>query len=722
MYRFGPFEADLSRWELRKHGTRLKVQEQPLRVLEALLEKPGELVSREQLRERLWPSDTFVDFEKSLNGAVAKLRQALSDSAEGPVYVETAARKGYRFIAPVSLVPDAPGELPQTRQTPASGAGASRRWIWIGAAAGTTVIVCLAILYQLRSTLESAGVAGPISFVISMPPNTRLAGRPFAPQMAVSPDGQSTVFVATGPDGAALYLRPMSSESSQRLEGTEEAELPFWAPNGREVGFWSQGKLKTATVSGGAVRVLCDAPQFYGASWSKDGTILFASELVLYRVPAQGGARTQVTFLSRGATQVGTLESSRTDFRHSWPQFLPDGQRFLFFIAESDPRKSGVFLGSLDGGSPQLVFPNATKAMFSPPDFLVYERDATLFAQHWDLAKRRSRGDAVVLAKGVDAFSIGSAGFTLSEAGVLAYRTGSPMDSQLVVRDRDGRRLRTIGPPGPYLQFTVSPDEKLAALSVRLRRDRSSAYKLWLCQLENEVISRLDFGEESQADPVWSPDSKRVAFAAFPVDGMKSRLFQWTVGEAAPQFLFADGNSNKPDDWSPDGKVLLCRRNDVSAFTLPVGDRAEPSLVGDTAYRKDQLHFAPDGRMVAFNAGRPPQAEVFVAAFPGFTGRTQVSSSGGVQPIWRRNGKELFYLAPDGAVMSVAVESGSSLKAGAPRTLFKSGVKWLNQYSDGVSQYAASADGQRFYLLEPVPSPPEGELHIVTNWDARLGR
>jgi hypothetical protein len=203
---------------------------------------------------------------------------------------------------------------------------------------------------------------------------------------------------------------------------------------------------------------------------------------------------------------------------------------------------------------------------------------------------------------------------------------------------------------------------------------------------------------------------------------MESRLLLWTVGEAAPHFLFADGNSNKPDDWSPNGRLLACRRNDVLGFILPVGDRAEPSLVGDTPYRKDQVHFSPDGRMVGYNAGRPPNTEVFLATFPGFTGRTQVSSYGGVQPMWRRDGKELFYLAPDGAVMSVAIESAAPLKPGSPRALFNSGVRRLNQYSDAVSQYAPSADGQRFYLLEPVPFPPEGELHVVMKWDAGIGR
>jgi eukaryotic-like serine/threonine-protein kinase len=633
------------------------------------------------------------------------------------VYVETVARKGYRFIAPMTLPADSSVAMPLPAPAQAAWPAVPGNWIWIFAAA---VVIVVAMLNQKMLRRESAGVLGPVSFVVSMPQNTRLAGRPYNPSMAVSPDGESMVFVAAGPEGASMYLRQMASEINQRLDGTEDAALPFWAPDGREVGFYSQGKLKAVPVSGGPVRVLCDAPQFFGGTWAKDGTILFGSDFVLFKIAARGGARTQVTFTSPAASRVGTLDGSRGDFRHSWPQFLPDGRRFLYFIADSDPLKTGVFLGSLDGASPRLLFLNATRAMFSGPDFLLYVRDGSLFAQHWDTVRWRSRGEAALIAQGVNVFSTANAGFTVSEAGVLAYRTGSPKDSQLVVRDRDGKRLKTVGPPASYVQFAISPDEKMAALNVRLARDQSWVYRLWLYNVQNEVISQLDFGEESQADPVWSPDSKRVAFAAFPLEGMKTRLLLWNVGDAAPQFLFADGNSNKPDDWSPDGRLLLCRRNDILAFTVPVKDKIESDLVGDMPARKDQLRFSPNQKMVAYNQGRPPLTDVFIADFPGFTARTQVSLHRGVQPVWRRDGKELFYLALDGTIMSVAIESAAALTVGSPKALFNSGVSWLNQYSDGVSQYAPSADGKRFYLLEPVQSPPEGELHVVTRWQARL--
>ena len=274
MHRFGPFEVNFAAGELRKNGIRIGVQEQPLRILEALLEKPGELVSRDQLRDRLWPSDTFVDFEGSLNAAVAKLRQSLGDAAERPGYIETVPKKGYRFIAPVSPIPESPSAaLPQESPEPVPRT-IPRPRTWIAAMVGVLVIGGAGTYIWRNGRLGPTGVTGSVSFTVLMPPGKQLIGPNYFPNFAVSPDGRSLAFVAAGADGPAIYLRAMSSETSQRLEGTELARLPFWSPDGREIGFISADKLKAITVRSGVVRALCDAPWFFGATWSQDGTIL----------------------------------------------------------------------------------------------------------------------------------------------------------------------------------------------------------------------------------------------------------------------------------------------------------------------------------------------------------------------------------------------------------------------------------------------------------------
>jgi DNA-binding winged helix-turn-helix (wHTH) protein/Tol biopolymer transport system component len=709
MYRFGVFEADFVTCELRKSGLRIRIQEQPLRILEALLEKPGELVSREQLRDRLWHSDTFVDFERSLNAAVAKLRQSLGDSADRPIYIETVAKKGYRFIAPIIPMPLPEPVVESVAQAPpqSAPAGIPKPRAWIAALAGVLALGGAA-LYSWRSARPSPNSdPGPVSFTISMPPGKHLAGAGYFPNSVISPDGRNLVFLASGAEGPELYLRSMASETSQRLEGTEYARLPFWSPDSREIGFVSRDKLKTIAVRGGAERVLCDTKEFFGATWSKEGTILFGSDFGLYKIAATGGQREQVT----------KLDQARKDFRHSWPQFLPDGRRFLFFIAvDNDPAQSGVFLGSLDGGDPKLVFLNRTRAIFAPPDFLVYVNGSALVAQQWDIAGRRSLGEPHTIAKDVRQFTIGAAAFSLSENGVLAYRTGSIPSSQPVIYRRDGTRIRKAGTPGLYTQFVISPDEITAALQVSIPSKISPFSKIWILQMDSDIVTRFDFGDESYANPVWSSDSKRMIFSSYIVGGMSSQLWQWKVGEAPPAFFFADDKFSTPQDWSLDGKLLLYRRGDGGASSIQIGNSAISEDVSGTKKMTDRLRLSPDARHVAYSADLAGRQEVFIADFPGFKNPKQVSSYGGGSPNWNRSGKELFYIGRGGNVMSVTFDLATSLIPAKPKELFKP-VPPL-----AAGSLSSSADGQRFYLLETMPGPVEDELHVITNWNAGIGR
>ena len=709
MHRFGPFEVNFSAGEIRKNGIRIGVQEQPLRILEALLERPGELVSREQLRTRLWPSDTFVDFEGSLNAAVAKLRQSLGDAAERPVYIETVPRKGYRFIAAAIPIQEPPSEAPLQNTTEVVPPRIPKSRMWIAAMAGALVIGGAGTYFWRSGRLGPTGVTGSVSFTVLMPPGNQLIGPGYFPNFAVSPDGRSLAFVAAGADGPAIYLRPMSSESSRRLEGTEPARLPFWSPDGREIGFISADKLKAITVRSGVVRVLCDAPWFFGATWSRDGTILFSSDFELYRVPAGGGQR----------KKVAGLVAPRGELRHGWPQFLPDGKRYLFLLGKyNDPQNNGVYLGTLDGAPPQLLFLNRTKALFSPPDLLVYVKNSALVAQPWDLEGRRSLGEPHTITNDVNTYTVGSASFSLSGNGVLGYLTTSIGDSQFAVYRRDGTRVRSVGTPGPYTHLAVSPDEKMAAFSVRMKKEKSPFHKIWLLQMENGVISPFEFEDLSYNHPVWSPDSKRLVFSSHIVGFMKGRLWQLKVGETTPTFVYEDGKPIIPQDWSSDGQTLLCRRVEDPAFSLSTATYSGANDIKDTPFRKDQMRLSPDGRWIAYFSDRMDRPEVFIAAFPGFTDTKQVSPNGGVQPVWSRSGKELYYLGPGRTMMSVSIESGATLNPATPKVLFKTAFSLA---ANANSRYAVSADGNTFYILEPLPAPVEDEIHIVTNWNAELG-
>lgn len=340
VYRFAAFEVDPATGEVRKSGIRIRVQEQPLKLLAALLERPGALITRDELHRRLWPEDTFVDFEHGLNAAATRLRQALGDFAQTPRFIESVPRRGYRFVGPVERVDfNAEAETPQLSEVDAIAApnevsstrgevepqvqsaappGPQKRSrfglpVWITAIA---VLLCASIfvLFRFGDRLPDR----PVTFTLLPPEGTRFAE---FDTLAVSPDGRTLAFTATSSSGDQyLWVRPLDREQPHRLDDTAGASFPFWSPDASTIGFFMNGKLKRIDASGGPAQTICDAPGGRGGSWSPSGIIVFAptSDSSLFQVPAGGGAPKLVT----------KLNPSRNELTHRRPSFLPDGAPF----------------------------------------------------------------------------------------------------------------------------------------------------------------------------------------------------------------------------------------------------------------------------------------------------------------------------------------------------------------------------------------------------------
>ncbi len=560
---------------------------------------------------------------------------------------------------------------------------------------------------------------GATRFSIPPPDGYTIAPGPWAPEIAVSPDGRTIAVVLTGSNGTkALWVRALAVSAFQKLEGTDGADLPFWSPDSQSVGFFADGELKRVSIAGSGVQTLCAAAEAEGGTWSQGGVILYGQRRgPLMRVAAAGGEPTPATNLQNGKFDADV-----------WPQFLPDGAHFLYLALTSNrlnrPANNSILMGSLDSDRTRLVVRSESAVRFCPPNHLLFVREGNLLAQLFDTRRMQLSSEPVRVSEDVAAAYWGRAAFSVSNNGVLVFRAsppGNPGDTaRLIWRDRRGTQLGEVGVPGPYVQVALSPDGKLAALEVR---DGSTEH-IGLLDLSSGVVSQLTSGGGSQMDPVWSPDSRSLLYAAYERPGESLSLMELELGRSQPVTLYSDPKAEHLDDWSPNGKFVIYHDDDDVSFhflSLP-GQRLPTDPVPGSVHQ-DQFHISPDGKWVAYNSDETRELQTYIASFPDFNQKRQVSDGGGGEPIWRGDGKELYYLSLDWRMMAVAVKTDGTLGADAPHALFQADV--LNPFGKvGGNEYSVTRDGQQFLLLEPVKASSSGaapeQINVIVNWDALL--
>jgi eukaryotic-like serine/threonine-protein kinase len=566
-------------------------------------------------------------------------------------------------------------------------------------------------------------------FSIPPPDGYTIAQVPFAPEVAVSPDGRMlAVAFADSKGNQSLWERPLGAAAFQRLDNTDGADLPFWSPDSQFIGFFADGKLKKIPVTGGAAQTVCEVKSGEGATWNEDGVILFGQwQGPIMRVKAEGGEPVPATELKR--SNVGEDDI--------WPQFLPDGKHFLYYAGyNSGNANNSVFYGSLDSQGGKFVVKNESAARFYPPNHILLVRKGNLLAQPFDPSRMEMSGEPVRISEDVyENGGLGRAPFSTSNNGVLAFRGSGAQPvveggEQLTWRDRKGTKLAEVGPPGVYDQAVLSPNGKLVAVQVSPQTIGNSneiniSDHIWLLDLSNGVFSRLTFGTDSEYDPVWSPDSRRILYGIDKPLTKYGTLMELELGSSQPKKLYADGKAQFLDDWSPDGKFFIYHDGDnVTFHSLPMtGERVPATLVQDS-FARDQFHFSPDGKWVAYNSDESGRLEVYVASFPAMQQKHQVSDNGGGEPIWRPDGKELYYLSLDGKMMAVTVKAGATVETGPPKALFQADAVNPDGELD-ATEYNVSKDGQKFLVLEPVKAktpanaPPE-QINVIVNWDAAI--
>ena len=596
----------------------------------------------------------------------------------------------------------------ERRQPPlekVSAASGGRRLTWVALA-----LVGAAALLASRSvwrTRADAPGAPEMRLEITTPPTTDPVS------LAISPDAQKIVFVASAEGVAHLWLRFLNSTSARPLAGTEHASLPFWSPDSTSVGFFSDSKLKRIDINSGVIRLLDRALVPAGGTWNKEGVIIhpMVPDSPLFTVTADGANSAPLT----------TLASRQTG--HRAPQFLPDGRHYIYY-AMGSPEVRGTYVGEIGGNTSRRLIESDTPAVYAATGHLLYVHQRTLFAQRFDPVRLELAGDPQPVAEEVTSGERANiAALSASAAGPIAYRTGSPGGKRLFVWfDRSGREIGTVGTGesfGPSYA-SVSPDGRRLAL----QRTDAGNTDIWLLDLQRNTPVRFTSEPEAEIAPIWSPLGDRIVFSSRRTGVFDLR--QQTITEKASEDLLQTEQAMQATDWSHDGRFLLFRSLDPEwdwdIWVLPVsgeGNR-KPFPVVRSKFEERDAQFSPDGKWIAYQSNESGRFEIYLQRFQDSGERMRISINGGVQPRWRRDGRELFYITLDGQLVAVPVTLSSSsraLEAGAAVPLFQARVGEVQDIS--LPDYIVSPDGQRF-LLDTVVEEAAAPIVVILNWKPRL--
>jgi Tol biopolymer transport system component len=577
----------------------------------------------------------------------------------------------------------------------------SRRFA-LPVAAAIAVAATGVVLWSVSGGMSQRSAPELVRFAFGAPENRQLT--PQRPEP--SPDGRQIAFtVRDGSGTTELWVRSLSGDS-RPVAGTEGGQYPFWSPDGQFIGFFADGKLKRVALAGGPPQVLAEAPSFASGTWAPGGDIVFtpSNRSALLRIRSAGSAPEPLTM----------LDETRGENSHRYPQFLPDGRRFLFTARSSED--TGIYVGSLDSGDVKRVLTAQSNAVYVEPGYLLFGRDGTLLAQRFDLEKLELAGERFAIAKIEQELASALSLFSASADGSLvAYAPENLRSTELRSYDRAGAAIGVVGEPGSYRNPRLSPDGERA--TVEIADAQTGNRDIWIVDLASGLRTRFTTHAANDWVAGWSPDGSSIAFASDRTP--RSSIFLKAVEGSQPeQALFESSTADAfPLGWSPDAHWLAIqlsgggRARNSDVYLVPMSGDRQPQPFLTTQFFETSAVFSPDGRWVAYVSDKSGADEVYVRSFDGSIDR-RISVEGGDEPIWRANGNEIFFIAPGGRVMAAEVSPGNALDVGAPRQLFESCLGATTSYSPHPS-------GERFFMTCETPAA-QRSIGVIVHWQAAL--
>jgi Tol biopolymer transport system component len=541
-----------------------------------------------------------------------------------------------------------------------------------------------------------------------------------------------------------IWIRSLDSLEAHSLVEIS-ADFPIampliWSPDSRFIAFYDgEGGLRKVDASGGPATAVCDLEgAALGGSWNNDGVIIFGDYNAsggLKRVSAAGGSASQLTI----------IDPTRQELFHSHPTFLSDGKHFIYFCSSATDSNIGIYIGSLDAEPEEQSsekFLSSTHAPIYVPSrdsdrgLLLFLREQTLMALPFDEKHLRTVGDPRPVAENVGAF-LYHGYYSASDNEILIYRSASASTSAISIMqptwfDRQSEEVYLEGDPGLYLQLDLSPNGEAAAICRVNSLEIPLSADLWLLDFRRDNEDRFTFGQGINLNPVWSPDSKKIIFSSARTASVQNIYIKPASGAENEELLFESEEDKRPTSWSSDGKFLLYEavnsKTKSDLWILPIEGNHKPMPFLCTHFDEFDGQFSPDMRWIAYVSDESGREEIYVRGFSkslegearSSGGQWQVSTDGGTNPLWREDGAELYFLAPDGRPMAVEVTGSTAFEKGTPKLLSQTPIALQFSALVRTKQWDVTPDGSRFLTIASVQGGDAIPFTVTLNWTSLL--